>query len=302
MNTEHLFYILEAYKCHSVNKAAKNCFISQSHLSNIIKNAEEEIGFVLFRRTSSGISVTPEGELFMSHAEKIITEHKNILRIPESVTHNNNLSIFCSRSSYVLQCFFEFKKKYPCPNSSDTFLEAGLKETLKGIVAQSSRLGILVMFESRIAKYTAMAEQYSLAFSTLKKDIQAMAFMSAKHPLSSKSAVSVAEVAQFPFVADSHIDYDDTQAILGINGSQNVLYICDRGTTFDAVRKGSYISVGVNIPPEDAKMYGCLCRPITNSGPMAICLIRSNNYPLSPRERQFVKYLKEQLNSFYDCK
>lgn len=300
MNTEHLFYILEAYKCHSINKAAKHCFISQSHLSSVIKNAEAEIGFVLFRRTSSGITVTPEGALFMTHAEKIITEHRNILRIPESVTHSNNLSIFCSRSSYVLQCFFEFKKKYPCSNSSDTFLEAGLKETLRGIVAQNSRLGILVMFESRIVKYASMCEQYSLAFSILKKDIQAMAFMSAKHPLAVKTAVTIAEIAQYPFIADSHIDYDDTQAILGINESQNVLHICDRGTTFDAVRKGAYISVGVNIPPKDANMYGCLCLPIKNSGPMAICLIRSNNYPLSPRERQFVKYLKTQLNSFFN--
>lgn len=299
MNTEHLFYILEAYKCRSVNKAAKNSFISQSHLSNIIKNAEEEIGYVLFRRTSSGITPTPEGKLFMDHAEKIITEHKNILRIPESITRNNNLSVFCSRSSYVLQCFIDFKNKYPCPNLSDTFLEAGLKETLKGIVAQSCRLGILVMFESRITKYKAMAEQYSLAFSPLKKDIQAMAFMSAKHPLAAGSTVTIAEMAQYPFVADSHIDYDDTLAILGIPESQNILYICDRGTTFDAVRKGNYISVGVNIPPKDAKMYGCVCRPITNSGPMAICLIRSDNYPLSPRERQFVKYLKEELNSFF---
>ena len=277
MNTEHLFYILEAYKCRSVNKAAKNSFISQSHLSNIIKNAEEEIGYVLFRRTSSGITPTPEGKLFMDHAEKIITEHKNILRIPESITRNNNLSVFCSRSSYVLQCFIDFKNKYPCPNSSDTFLEAGLKETLKGIVAQSCRLGILVMFESRIAKYKAMAEQYSLAFSPLKKDIQAMAFMSAKHPLAAGSTVTIAEMAQYPFVADSHIDYDDTLAILGIPESQNILYICDRGTTFDAVRKGNYISLGVNIHPKEANMYGFVCRPINNSRPMAICQIRSDN-------------------------
>ena len=44
MNTEHLVYILEAYKCGSVNKAARNCYISQSHLSTSIKNVEREIG------------------------------------------------------------------------------------------------------------------------------------------------------------------------------------------------------------------------------------------------------------------
>ena len=48
MNTEHLVYILEAYKCGSVNKAARNCYISQSHLSTIIKNVEQEIGYPCF--------------------------------------------------------------------------------------------------------------------------------------------------------------------------------------------------------------------------------------------------------------
>lgn len=48
MNTEHLVYILEAYKCGSVNKAARNCYISQSHLSTIIKNVKQGIADLLF--------------------------------------------------------------------------------------------------------------------------------------------------------------------------------------------------------------------------------------------------------------
>ena len=40
MNTEHLVYILEAYKCGSVNKAARNCYTSQSHLRTLMKKVE----------------------------------------------------------------------------------------------------------------------------------------------------------------------------------------------------------------------------------------------------------------------
>lgn len=38
MTIEHLDYLLEVYNCGSINKAAKYLFISQSHLSKIIKN------------------------------------------------------------------------------------------------------------------------------------------------------------------------------------------------------------------------------------------------------------------------
>jgi len=82
MNTDHLAYILEAYRCGSVNKAAQNCYISQSHLSTIIKNVEHEIGYPLFYRTANGITVTPEGRVFMDHAEKIVTEYHSIQQIP----------------------------------------------------------------------------------------------------------------------------------------------------------------------------------------------------------------------------
>ena len=82
---QHLVYILEAYKCGSVNKAARNCYISQSHLSTIIKNVEQEIGYPLFHRTANGITATPEGLIFMSHAEKIVTERNNIQKIPQDV-------------------------------------------------------------------------------------------------------------------------------------------------------------------------------------------------------------------------
>lgn len=43
MDIKNLTYVLEAYRCQSINKAAKNVFISQSHLSNIIKHMEEEV-------------------------------------------------------------------------------------------------------------------------------------------------------------------------------------------------------------------------------------------------------------------
>ena len=55
MDIKNLTYVLEAYRCQSINKAAKNVFISQSHLSNIIKHMEEEVGYPIFIRTATGL-------------------------------------------------------------------------------------------------------------------------------------------------------------------------------------------------------------------------------------------------------
>lgn len=299
MNTEHLAYILEAYKCGSVNKAAKNCYISQSTLSSIIKNVEDEIGYPLFRRTRTGLSPTPEGEVFMTHAEKIIIERRNIQRIPESMAENNNLSIICARSAFVLQCFFDFKKHFPCENSHDAFLEAGLRENLRTVVAQKCRVGIMVLFERVIPKYIDLADQYNLDFKVLKRSIPASVMHAKTHPIAQKKEVTLADLAQHPFVADAHIDYDDTLAILGLPDKHNFLYICDRGTIYDAVRKGGYVSIGISIPASDAALLGCQCRPVQDAEPMAVAFIHSRNFQLNARENQFIRYLTQRLEENY---
>ena len=202
MNTEHLVYILEAYKCGSVNKAARNCYISQSHLSTIIKNVEQEIGYPLFHRTANGITATPEGLIFMSHAEKIVTERNNIQKIPQSMSESDSLSIICARSAFVLQCFFDYKNCFPNLNRThDKFLEAGLRENLKNVVAQNCRLGILVLFEQVIPKYMDLADQYNLEMTVLQRSIPVTALMSKSHPLANSSRVSLKDLTGYPFTS-----------------------------------------------------------------------------------------------------
>lgn len=300
MNTEHLIYILEAYKCGSVNKAARNCYISQSHLSTIIKNVEQEIGYPLFNRKANGITATPEGAVFMSHAEKIVTERNNILKIPESMSESDSLSIICARSAFVLQCFFDYKNRYPNLNRThDKFLEAGLRENLKNVVAQNCRLGILVLFEQVIPKYMDLADQYNLELTVLQHSIPVTAFMSKSHPLAKSEHISLQYLAGYPFIADSHIDQDDTLDVLGLQSHTDLLYISDRGTIFDAVRKGNYIAIGISIPEEDAQRLNCICSPIVDGAPMAVALLHSRTFTLRPREKHFIRYLTERLHKRY---
>ena len=300
MNTEHLVYILEAYKCGSVNKAARNCYISQSHLSTIIKNVEQEIGYPLFHRTANGITATPEGLIFMSHAEKIVTERNNIQKIPQSMSESDRLSIICARSAFVLQCFFDYKNCFPNLNRThDKFLEAGLRENLKNVVAQNCRLGILVLFEQVIPKYMDLADQYNLEMTVLQRSIPVTALMSKSHPLANSSRVSLKDLTGYPFIADAHIDPDDTLDVLGLQSHTDLLYICDRGTIFDAVRKGNYIAIGISIPEEAARRMNCDCCPIADGAPMAVALLHSRTFTLRPREKHFIRYLTDRLHKRY---
>ena len=74
MNILHLKYAVEISKTKSISRAAQNLYMGQPNLSRAIKELEESLGITIFRRTSKGITVTPEGEEFLQYAKPIISQ------------------------------------------------------------------------------------------------------------------------------------------------------------------------------------------------------------------------------------
>ena len=58
MTIQNLRYIIEIARCHSISKAAKSLFMTQSAISNAVKETEAELGIQIFNRTSHGVTLT----------------------------------------------------------------------------------------------------------------------------------------------------------------------------------------------------------------------------------------------------
>ena len=71
MTFQQLNYLVEISKCGSINKAAQKLFLSQSGISIAIKELEEELNKKFFIRTNRGVTFTPEGKEFLSHAARL---------------------------------------------------------------------------------------------------------------------------------------------------------------------------------------------------------------------------------------
>ena len=68
MKIEYLNYILEVWRCGSINAAAKVLYLSQSGLSSIIKSVEGKLGYPIFERGQNGIVASPQGARFFRYA------------------------------------------------------------------------------------------------------------------------------------------------------------------------------------------------------------------------------------------
>ena len=62
----------------SFTKASKELYVSQPAISKHIQELETEYSTRLFERMGTHITLTPDGELLLSHAEKILKQYKQL--------------------------------------------------------------------------------------------------------------------------------------------------------------------------------------------------------------------------------
>ena len=77
MEIIQLKYLETLVRLKSFKKAAASHFVSTSTLTRQVSSMENELGFPLFRRSASGITLTEQGSVFYRQTRKILTIYEN---------------------------------------------------------------------------------------------------------------------------------------------------------------------------------------------------------------------------------
>ena len=78
MTLQQLKYVITVAATGTITEAANKLYISQPSLTNAIHELEKEMNVVIFNRTNKGISISPEGEVFLGYARQVV-EQANII-------------------------------------------------------------------------------------------------------------------------------------------------------------------------------------------------------------------------------
>jgi len=148
MRLEQLEYFIEAINCNSINKAAKNLYISQPTLSLSIAKMEEEIGAKLLYRTKKGVVPTIIGNMVYNDALKIVTttnsfleDWKNTVLANQEIAGDVLLYSIPSASVFISNFVMQELKEI-LPNTGIFIHEGHLHENLQNLIDSGLNIGL----------------------------------------------------------------------------------------------------------------------------------------------------------------
>src|SRR5437868_3580015 len=194
MELHQLRYFVTVVREGTFTRAAERLYLTQPSLSEQIRKLEGELGSPLFERLGRTLALTDAGSAFLPHAERILFEVEQArLRIQEvRGLRRGRLSIgvLPSPAARLLPRFLaEFRHRHPR-------VEVVLRE--ENVSAQFEEMvhdGQLDLAIIRLPKRRADLEVKFLLREPM------VLVLPPGHHLSAKRAVSLAELAEEPFVA-----------------------------------------------------------------------------------------------------
>ena len=202
MRLEQLEYFIEAVKCKSINKAAKNLFVSQPTLSLSIAKLEEEIGTKLLKKKKKGVVPTIAGNMVYNDALSIVGISNSFFQDwQQNITQNNTIagdvSVYCIPSAAVFISNFVIQElKESSPLVRMLVYEGQLHEDLSNLVNSKINIGFgsyKIPFEKEFLQ--TVPDNWTI--DRLFRD-RLSVLISPRNPLSKKEFITKDDCARLP--------------------------------------------------------------------------------------------------------
>ncbi|WP_462421995.1 LysR family transcriptional regulator [Salinicoccus sp. Marseille-QA3877] len=250
MTIQQLKYLIEVVNKGSINEAAKTLFISQPTLSKSIKLLEQEMGIIIFTRTSKGIVLSTDGAEFLSYARQVV-EQVNLMegRYLDSPYQEQLLSVSTQHYSFSVDAMVKMIDKYGGDKYQFTLRETRTFEIIDDVKNMTSEVGVLFMSNFNQQVLSQLIKENQLEFEPLFT-ASPHVFISKDNPLAEKELVTLEDLAPYPRLAyeqGHNNSFYFTEEILRTLNSPKDILVSDRATLFNCLigLNGYTISSGV---------------------------------------------------------
>lgn len=282
----------------NITEAAKRLFISQPSLTNAIHELEKEMQITIFNRTNKGVSVSNEGDVFLSYARQVL-EQTSLLeeKFLNKKEQSPRFSVSCQHYSFAVNAFVDMIRAFGGNKYDFTLRETQTYEIIEDVSRLKSEIGILYTSSKNEELILKLVRQNGLKFEELFV-AKPHVFISSEHPLAAKEILTLEELEEYPYLSFEQGEYNSfyfSEEILSTLDRSKNIKVRDRATLFNLVIGLNGYTVSSGVISKELNGENIIAKPLAVEETMRIGTITQKTMPPSRYGTAYMEYLKRHI-------
>ena len=295
MTLQQLRYVIQAADSRSMNEAAKALYISQPSLSGAIKELEKEIGIELFKRSSHGTVLTPEGEEFLGYARQVTDQYQLLEnRYVYRTKGKKKFSVSMQHYSFAVKAFVELVKQFGMDEYECAVHETKTYDVISDVKSFKSEIGILYLDDFNRKVLLKIFKENGLEFTELFP-CKTYVYLWRGNPLAKKEKITFEDLEEYPclsFDQGSHNAFYFAEEVLSTYDYKRIIKANDRATLLNLMVGLNAYTLCSGIVCEELNGDEYCAIPLDSEEEMMIGYISRKGVPLSRLGKMYLEEIE----------
>ena len=297
MNIQQLRYVVAIANSGTFREAAEKMYVSQPSLSISVRDLEKELGFKIFRRTSSGTFLTRRGMEFYEKAQELVKGFdvfQNQYANPEE--EKDEFSIASQHYDFLPPTITTFSQRYPDYKNFRIF-ESTTVQILDEVAQGHSEIGIIYLNNQNQKGIMQRIEKLGLEVIELIP-FQTHIYLREGHPLAKKKELVMDDLVDLPTVRftqekDEYLYYSEN--FVDTSASSQMFNVTDRATLNGILERTNAYATGSGFLDSDS-VNGITVIPLNDNLNNRMVYVKREEVDLSQAGTLFVEVMQEYFD------
>ena len=297
MNIQQLRYVVAIANSGTFREAAEKMYVSQPSLSISVRDLEKELGFKIFRRTSSGTFLTRRGMEFYEKAQELVKGFdifQNQYANPEE--EKDEFSVASQHYDFLPPTITTFSQRYPDYKNFRIF-ESTTVQILDEVAQGHSEIGIIYLNNQNQKGIMQRIEKLGLEVIELIP-FQTHIYLREGHPLAKKKELVMDDLVDLPTVRftqekDEYLYYSEN--FVDTSASSQMFNVTDRATLNGILERTNAYATGSGFLDSDS-VNGITVIPLNDNLNNRMVYVKREELELSQAGTLFVEVMQEYFN------
>ena len=181
-----------------MNKAAERLYITQPSLTAVVKELENELGIIIFHRSGRGVSLTGDGQEFITYARQLYHQYEELTeKYGAGGTLKKKFGVSTQHYSFAVKAFVETVKNFDTAKYEFAIRETKTKEVIEDVRTLRSEIGIIYLSDFNRNFINKILKSNELEFHHLI-DCRVFVYLWKNHPLANRACITAEELNDYP--------------------------------------------------------------------------------------------------------